>query len=168
MLAIGLVTANGAVHDDAVAGYASAAEIALVTADGAIGNDQRPRAVNATANTRWERISHTSVVVVYTAVGDRQRSTGIEDAAAVALGKSGIAVRRGVVGHCAVYQRHCRSGPNVVDASPGKIDRIAGNVAVKNCQNCITPATIARDRATIGRAVGRQRTVGNSQARVVI
>ena len=97
MLAISLVTANGAVHDDGVAGYAPAAEIALVTADGAIGNDQRPRAVDATANTRWERISHTSVVVVYAAVGDRQRSTGVEDAAAVASSKSGIAVCRGVV-----------------------------------------------------------------------
>ena len=122
------------------AGYAPAAEIALVTADGAIGNDQRPRAVDATANTRWERISHTSVVVVYAAVGDRQRSTGVEDAATVAPSKSGIAVCRGVVGHCAVYQRHCRCSSNVIDASPsGEMTKLLVTLLLRTVRLALLP-----------------------------
>jgi len=157
MLGTSSVAADGAAGDRqcAAAGDAAASDVALVAANRAIGNRQRPVAVasDAAASTRGPRIKHTSEVVVHGAVGDRQRSPAVKDASAVAHSIPDVAVVRGVVGYDAVGDR--QRPRIVVDASPGLNGMVAGDAAVKNCQSRATPATIASDRTAVGTAVGR-------------
>ena len=157
MLGIRIVAADGAVDDRyrPSAGNAAASEIAAVAANRAIRNGQGSGAIDSAASTRGERIIHTSEVVVYCAVGYRQRPATVVDAPAKAKSKLVVAVERAVIAHAAVHQRHGRCAAIVVDGSSRLSGVVAADTTIENCQSGATPITIAIDRTAIGNAVGR-------------